>query len=328
MQPMLMVPCAIASHRRSPVAVGNGMLIVVVLGTDVEDCTITVHIGYGRDAVPIVDETLRRSDPFKDWRWCADRKIAAHKEDPAAAVRITNGQSNKSRVRGGLIADIVDDGRSDDRAGRQIKSDEAPDPVRSAAGHAATRAECRPHSAAGHFFWFPDLERAGTRQRDRRPIVCVRRSKPAFLKRRWSETREMDKIPPDFSFLPIVLRAGGCEQRPRKARNRDQGARCQKAVSTDSHTPSSVDLSGCNWEGGSAVSASEPEFYFGRPKRAPLYTRSPPRAARILVAHSSGSQHRPTENGVLPGQFRKPLRQSHFVESHFTRGTSVGRGGE
>src|SRR5712691_10734386 len=253
MQPMLMVPCAIASHRRSPVAVGNGMLIVVVLGTDVEDCTITVHIGYGRDAVPIVDETLRRSDPFKDWRWCADRKIAAHKEDPAAAVRITDGQSNKSRVRSGLIADIVHDWRSDGRAVRQTKSYKAPDPVRSAAGHAATRAECRPHSAAGHFFWFPNLERAGTCQRDRRPIVCVRRSKPAFLKRRWSETREMNNVPPDFSFLPIVLRAGGCEQRPRKGRNRDQGARCQKAVSTDSHTPSSFDISGCNWEGGSSV---------------------------------------------------------------------------
>ena len=60
------VPCAIASQRRFHVAVGNGMLIVVVLGTDVEGCTVTVHIGYGRDAVPIIDETLRRSDPFKD----------------------------------------------------------------------------------------------------------------------------------------------------------------------------------------------------------------------------------------------------------------------
>src|SRR5712692_4711467 len=119
-----------------------------------------------------------------------------------AAVRITDSQCHKAGVRGGLVADLVDDGRPNDCAGRQTKSNEPLDPICSLVSQTAARAVDCPSSTTGHFFGFPNFERTGTRQHDRRPIVCLRRRKPAFLKRGWRETREMDYIPPDFSFLP------------------------------------------------------------------------------------------------------------------------------
>src|SRR3989442_7137634 len=104
--------------------------------------------------------------------------MAAHDEDPCAAIGIAYAQDRKAGAGVGPIADVVV--RQRWRAGGWLPPDRSRHPVRAAARADVAGVKRRPGAAAGRFLELAilDLERARPGDGDLRVVVGPRRRDP------------------------------------------------------------------------------------------------------------------------------------------------------